>query len=79
MAFKAEFVCPAEAGYCDFLLIQFSNGRDIGSSSLRLDGGESTVENVDDETKYVGVVDGSARGLEGQARSVSGGKNRPFL
>ena len=79
MAFSAKFECPSDADYCDFLIIQYSNGRDIGSSGLRLDGGDTAERNADEETLYVGVKNGSARGLEQEARQVSGSVNGPFL
>ncbi len=79
MSFSARFQCPSDAEYCDFIIIQYSNGRDIGSSGLHLGGGETAERNADSETRYVGVKNGSARGLEHESRRVSGGVNSTFL
>lgn len=75
MSFKAIFVCPDSASsHCDFIIIM-----DAGLSTFELKPGEEIQEAVDEGATYVGVVDGSADGLETQSRPVSGGRNKAFL
>lgn len=75
MSFKAIFTCPDSASeLCDFVIHM-----DAGVRAFELKPGEEHHEAVDEGATYVGVIDGSADGLESQSRPVSGGRNTAFL
>ena len=74
MSFKAKFYCDQEAEFCDFSIWEDESHR-----SFRLGPDESSLENVGGGSVYVGVKNGPYRGLEAQARPVSGGTNAAFL
>lgn len=75
MSFKAVFICPVDASeLCDFVIHM-----DAGVRAFKLEPGEEHQEAVDEGATYVGVIDGTADGLESQGRPVSGGRNVAFL
>lgn len=74
MAFKAIFLWPEHADYCDFTV--FSSA---GTQSFRLAGGEIYVENAGRNDRYVGVVEGDCRSKEYFSQSISSDTNAALL
>ena len=75
MSFKAKFYCPVDAEYCSFSIWEEPSFH----TKFELSADETHVENVGENSVYVGVKNGSADGLKNHAKPVSGGTNATFL